>query len=125
MRAFDDSRFCPLTVAHVVDAITAVIEGGQGGIYHVSGAADVSYAAVAKLFAQRVGAANDLVEPVHGIDSGMPYEELTPFTSLATGRLSRLNGFVPPGALEVLQGVYGPEIAAARISLAAHEGNIG
>jgi hypothetical protein len=54
----------------------------------------------------------------------MPYEELTPFTSLATGRLSRLSGFVPPDAFEVLQDVYGPEIAAARAAL-AHEGSIG
>jgi dTDP-4-dehydrorhamnose reductase len=125
VRAFDDSAFCPLTVAHVIDAITAVIEGGQGGVYHVSGAADVSYAQAAKFFAQRVGAAHELVEPVHGVDRGMPYEELTPFTSLSTGRLSRLSGFVPPEALEVLQGVYGPEIAAARAALAAHEGSIG
>jgi dTDP-4-dehydrorhamnose reductase len=122
VRAFDDSRFCPLTVAHVVDAIRAVIEGGRGGIYHVSGAADVSYAAAAMFLAQRIGAVNALVEPVHGVDSGLPYEELTPYTSLATSRLSRLNGFVPPEAFEVLQGVYGPEIAAA---LAAHEGSIG
>ena len=123
VRAFDDSRFCPLMVAHVVDAIAAVIEGGQSGIYHVSGAADVSYAEAAMFFAQRIGAAPDLVEPVHGVDNGMHYEELTPYTSLATGRLSRLNGFVPPDAFEVLQDVYGPEIAAARIAL-AHEGSI-
>jgi len=124
VRAFDDSRFCPLTVAHVVDGITAVIEGGLGGIYHLSGAADVSYAAAAIFLARRVGAANDLVEPVHSVDSGLPYEELTPFTSLATSRLSRLNGFVPPDAFEVLQGVYAPEIAAARIALAAHQGSV-
>jgi dTDP-4-dehydrorhamnose reductase len=124
VRAFDDSGLCPLTVAHVVGAITAVIEGGQGGIYHVSGAADVSYAQAAKFLAQCIGAVHELVEPVHGVDSGMPCEELTPFTSLATGRLSRLSGFVPPEALEVLQNVYGPEIAAARAAL-AHEGSIG
>lgn len=122
VQAFDDSRFCPLTVAHVVDAITAVIESGprdtdQGGIYHVSGAADVSYAEAAMFFAQRIGASNELVEPVHGVESGLlPYEELTPFTSLATGRLSRINGFVPPDAFEILQDAYGPEIAAARIA---------
>jgi dTDP-4-dehydrorhamnose reductase len=125
VRAFDDSRFCPLTVTHVVDAITAVIEGGQGGVYHVSGAADVSYAEAAMFLAQRIGAAHGLVEPVHGVDSGMPYEELTPFTSLATSRLARLNGFVPPDAFEVLIDVYGAEIAAARAAQAAHEGTLG
>jgi dTDP-4-dehydrorhamnose reductase len=124
VRAFDDSRFCPLTMAHVVDAIAAVIEGGQGGVYHLSGAADVSYAQTVKFFAQRIGAATDLVEPMHGVDSGLPYEELTPFTSLATSRLSRLNGFVPPEAFEVLEEVYGAEIAAARTARAAHQGSV-
>jgi dTDP-4-dehydrorhamnose reductase len=124
VRAFDDSRFCPLTVAHVVDAIAAVIEGRQGGVYHLSGAVDVSYAEAAKFFAQRIGVATDLVEPVYGVNSGVPYEELTPFTSLTTSRLSRLNGFVPPDTFEVLQDVYGPEIAAARIALATHQGSV-
>jgi dTDP-4-dehydrorhamnose reductase len=124
VRAFDDSRFCPLTVAHVVDAIAAVIQDGQGGVYHLSGAADVSYAEAVKFFAQRIGVATELVEPVHGVDSGLPYEELTPFTSLATSRLSRLNGFVPPEAFEILQDVYAPEIAAARIALATHQGSV-
>jgi dTDP-4-dehydrorhamnose reductase len=122
VRAFDDCRFCPVSVAHVVDATTALVEAGQGGIYHLSGAADVSYAEAAIYFARRIGAANDLVGPVHGIDSRIPYEELTPFTSLATGRLTRLTGFVPPDPLDVLQDVYGPEIDMARQMLAAHAG---
>jgi dTDP-4-dehydrorhamnose reductase len=124
VRVFDDCRFCPLEVADVVDAITAVIGDGRGGIYHVSGAADVSYAEAAIFLAQRIGAARRLVEPVHGVDSGLPEAELTPFTSLSTGRLSRLSGFVPPDAFEVLQHVYGDEIAAARMALAAHEGTV-
>jgi dTDP-4-dehydrorhamnose reductase len=126
VRAFDDSRFCPLTVAHVVDAISTVIECDQGGIFQVSGAADLSYAEAAMFLAQQIGAADDLVAPVRGVDSGLlPYEELTPFTSLATGRLSRLSGFVPPEARELLQDIYGPEIAAARMARAAHGGSIG
>jgi dTDP-4-dehydrorhamnose reductase len=122
VRAFDDSRFCPLTVAQVVDAMTALIADCQGGIYHLSGATDVSYAEAALFFAQRIGAANDLVEPVRGVDSGLPNEELTPFTSLACGRLTRLTGFIPPVPLDVLQDVYGPEIDAARQMLTAHAG---
>jgi dTDP-4-dehydrorhamnose reductase len=122
VRAFGDCRFSPLTVAHVVDAITAVIKRGEGGVYHVSGARDVSFVDAAIDFAERIGAAIDRVEPVHGIDSGLPYAELTPFTSLATGRLSELGGFVPPEPLAVLQDVYGQEINAARGMLTAHAG---
>jgi dTDP-4-dehydrorhamnose reductase len=120
VQAFDDCRFCPLTVAHVVDAITAVVEGGQGGVYHLSGATDVSFAEAASFFAERIGVTNDLIEPSRGVDSGLPETELTRFTSLACGRLMGLTGFAPPAPLDVLQHVYGPEIDAARQMVAAH-----
>jgi dTDP-4-dehydrorhamnose reductase len=122
VRAFDDCRFCPLSIADVVGAITAIIEGGQGGVYHLSGAVDVGYAEAAIFFAQRIGLPNNLIQPMHGVDSGLPEAELTPFTSLSCGRLTRLTGFVPPEPLDVLQEVYGPEIEAARQTLAAHAG---
>lgn len=118
VRAFDDHRFCPLTVQQVVDAIVALIEGGEGGIYHVSGAADVSYSEAAHFLARTVGAADDRVEAMHGIDGGLDQAELTPFTALATGRLSRLTGFAPPDPFDVLREVYGQEMQAARDMLA-------
>jgi dTDP-4-dehydrorhamnose reductase len=112
--AFDDCRLSPLTVELAVEAITGLIERGEGGIYHASGATDVSYAAAAAFIAERLGRAADLVEPVHGIDSAVPLVELTPFTCMATGRLSELTDFVPPEPLDVLHQVYGPEIARAK-----------
>ena len=119
VRAFDDCRFCPLAVAQVVDALTAMVEGGQGGAYHLSGATDLSYAEAAGFFAERIGVSHGLVEPMRGIGSGLPEAELTLFTSLACGRLTRLSGFVPPAPLDVLQQVYGPELDAARHVVAA------
>jgi dTDP-4-dehydrorhamnose reductase len=112
VRALSDRRLSPLTVAHAVDAIMALIENGEGGIYHASGAADVSYADAARFVAQRIGVAADRVEAVRAVESHEA--ELMPFTSLATGRLSRLSSFVPPEPLDVLRGVYGHEIGAAR-----------
>lgn len=120
--AFDDHRFCPLTVAHVVEAIVALIESGERGIFHVSGAADVSYFDVVRFLARRTGVADDRIKPVHAIDNGLLEAELTPFTSLTTGRLSQLTGFVPPEPFDVLQNVYGPELNAARNMLIAHAG---
>ncbi|MGH6739131.1 MAG: SDR family oxidoreductase [Bradyrhizobium sp.] len=112
VRALSDRRLSPLTVAHAVDASLALIENGKGGIYHASGATDVSYADAARFVAQRIGVAADRVEAVRAVESHEA--ELMPFTSLATGRLSRLSSFVPPGPLDVLRDVYGDEIAAAR-----------
>jgi dTDP-4-dehydrorhamnose reductase len=122
VRAFSDHRFCPLPVAHVVDAIMFLIQHGEGGVYQVSGAEDLSYADAARYFGRRVAASEDRVEAVRGLDNGLDEAELTPFASLATSRLSQLSGFVPPEPLDVLQDIYGREIEAARHLLAAHAG---
>ena len=112
VRALSDRRLSPLTVAHAVDAITALIENGVGGIYHASGAADISYADAARFVARGIGVASDRVEAVHAVEENET--ELMPFTSLATGRLSRLSGFVAPEPLSVLGDVYGREMEAVR-----------
>jgi dTDP-4-dehydrorhamnose reductase len=114
VRAFEDHRFAPLAVAHVVDALVALIEKGESGIYHVSGAKDVSYADAARFLARQIGVPDRLVEPLRGVENGLAEDDLTPFTSLATTRLSELTGFVPPQPLEVLQAVYGRQIDQAR-----------
>ncbi len=114
IRAFDDHRFAPLTVAHVVDALVALAERGDGGIYHVSGARDVSYAEAGRFLARQIGLSDRLVQALRGVENGLLEDDLTPFTALATTRLSRLTGFVAPDPLDVLQAVYGPEIEQAR-----------
>lgn len=123
VRAFDDHRFCPLQVADVIDAVIAVIESKEGGIFHVSGGADVSYFEAARFLARRIGVAEDRVEAVHAVENGLDERELLSFSSLATDRLSRLAGFVPPEPLDVLQQVYGREIDAAQ-NLLVHEGRL-
>lgn len=122
VRAFDDHRFSPLRVSHAIDAIVALIESSASGIYHLSGAGDISYADAARFLAHRVGAAEDRVEAVHAVEHGLDEADLTPFTSLATRRLSLLTGFVPPEPLDVLQQVYGREIAVVRNPIAALDG---
>jgi dTDP-4-dehydrorhamnose reductase len=129
VRAFDDLRFCPIKVEHVVDAIVALIEGGDGGIYQVSGAADISYLDAARFLARRIGVGDDRVAALHGLENGVAEAELPRFTSMASGRLSRLTGFSPPEPFDVLQDVYGPELDAAvaaalpqHSSAAHHEG---
>lgn len=123
VRAFDDHHFCPLQVADVVDAVVAVIESQEGGVFQVSGAADVSYVDAARFLARRIGVAEDRVEAVHAVENGLDESDLLPFSSLATDRLSRLTGFVPPEPFDVLQQVYAREIDAAQNLLAVDEGS--
>jgi dTDP-4-dehydrorhamnose reductase len=122
VQAFDDHSFCPLPVGAVVDAISILVDQGQSGIYHVSGAADISFAEAARYLAAQVGVPSVRVDAVHGNGNGIASEDLTPFTSLATERLSELSAFIPPNPQDVLQDVYSAEIHAARNMLAPGAG---
>jgi dTDP-4-dehydrorhamnose reductase len=114
IKAFSDHSLCPLPLDIVVSMLVAVVEGGEGGIYQVSGADDLTYAEAAGLLAEVVGATSNQVIAVPAKSRGLLAEEITLFTSLDTARLTALTGFVPPRANQVLKRVYG--VAAARES---------
>ena len=104
IRAFSDHRFSPLAPEHVVGALLAIAERGGAGIYQVSGRDDLSYAELGERLARRCGADPRLVEAIPA-STGLPADEVTPYTSLDVSRLQELNGFVAPGADAVLDGV--------------------
>jgi dTDP-4-dehydrorhamnose reductase len=108
IRAFADLRFCPVAMKDVTDALLAAIDDTGGGIYQVSGSADITYAAAARHLAFRIGAAAYLVEAARAADHGIPREEILAHTSLDTARLSALTGFRPPSPLAVLDAVFKP-----------------
>lgn len=107
IEAFEDHALCPLPLASVVDAATAVLELGQGGIFQVSGAADISYADLARHLVRRLGLPSAKVVPVRAVDKGVPADEVTPFTSMDTARLTAITGFVPPEPLSVFDDIFG------------------
>jgi dTDP-4-dehydrorhamnose reductase len=111
IEAFEDHTLCPLPLASVVDAATAVLELGQGGIFQVSGAADISYADLARHLVRRLGLPSAKVISVRAVDKGVPADEVTPFTSMDTARLTAMTGFVPPEPLSVFDDIFGGMIA--------------
>jgi dTDP-4-dehydrorhamnose reductase len=106
VQAFEDHSFCPLRLNDVVDAIIAVVEQPEGGIFQVSGASDICYADAARHVAGRIGVPRDRVTAIRAVDNGIPAGDMTPFTSLETGRLSALTGFQPPEPGAVIDAVY-------------------
>lgn len=113
IRAFTDLTISPIRIADVVTAIVAVVDDGSGGIYQVSGADDVSYAAIAHYLARRLGAPADLVQAARAIDCGIPVGEVTQFTSLDTARVRLLAGWQPPTALAVIEDAFADRLPAA------------
>jgi hypothetical protein len=84
----------------------------------VSGAEDISYADAARHVARRLGVSSSLLIVSSAADQGIPAEEVTPYTSLDTARLTAVCGFVPPEPVAVLDLIIGPMVTAVRQSTA-------
>jgi dTDP-4-dehydrorhamnose reductase len=106
VQAFEDHSVCPLPLHDVIDAAIAIIEKPDDGIFQVSGASDISYADAARHIAERMEISQHHIRPVRAVDCGIPESEVTPFTSLDTGRLTALTGFRPPQPRAVIDGVF-------------------
>ena len=53
--AFSDLHFSPISLDFAIEAVLAIAKAGEDGIYQVSGASDISYAAAARHIAKRLG----------------------------------------------------------------------
>jgi dTDP-4-dehydrorhamnose reductase len=113
IKAFEDHRFCPLPLCAAVDAIAAIIGSGERGLFQLSGANDISYLEAALYLASRLGRSPKKVIAVSAEANGLLMDEITPYTSLDTSRLSQMTGFVPPCAFDVIDDEYGPALARA------------
>jgi dTDP-4-dehydrorhamnose reductase len=106
VQAFEDHSLCPILLRDVVEAVVAVIEQPDGGIFQVSGDSDISYVDVARHIADRMEIPVDRVLAVRAADHGIPESEVTLFTSLDTSRLTKLTGFRPPEPKTVIDRVF-------------------
>jgi dTDP-4-dehydrorhamnose reductase len=111
--AFSDLYFCPISLDYAAKALLAITEAGLVGIFHVSGANDISYFAAARHFAKRMGVDNSRIIDDRAVAQGIPAEEIATFTSLDASHYSALTGEPPPQPLDVLDAIYGPAIAKA------------
>jgi dTDP-4-dehydrorhamnose reductase len=120
IRAFEDHRFCPVPLSAAVDLIAAIIASGESGIFQLSGANDISYVEAAVHLASRLGRSRKKVIAVSAAVSGLSMDEITPYTSLDTSRVSEMTGFVPPRAFDVIDTVYGAALARAAMVPVTH-----
>jgi len=114
VRAFEDHRFCPIKLESVLDAVAAIAEQKSSGVFQLSGAEDISYADAARHLANRLGIPGDRVEGTLAVDNGVPEDEVTPYTSLDTSRLSALSGYRPLSPRKVIDDVFAALFATAR-----------
>jgi dTDP-4-dehydrorhamnose reductase len=92
---FHDMYLSPVPLAFAVGALQRIGERKPGGIVHVSGECDVSYAEVATLLARRLGVSPGLVQPISFASAGIGSETAPPNTTLDAARLVDIGLAVP------------------------------
>lgn len=62
--AFADRYFSPISIGFTVESLVKIAKNWSSGIYHVSGARDLTYYEFARMLASSIGVAPSLVNPV-------------------------------------------------------------
>lgn len=93
---FADMPMAPVPLDFAVQALVAIAAAQATGIVQVSAAEDITYAAAARFVVKRLGAAEDLVQPVTVAESGAPIEYVPRHATLDSARLQTEFGFKPP-----------------------------
>jgi dTDP-4-dehydrorhamnose reductase len=113
VRAFSDLKFSPVSLDLAVEAVLAIANADEDGIYQVSGASDVSYADAARHIAKRLGVPESRVQEDSALRHGIPAEEIATFTSMDMSRYTALTNRTPPKPLDVLDTVCGLKVPRA------------
>lgn len=118
IEAFTDHRISPISLRCAVDAIVAVVQQREGGIFQVSGGGDISYVEFAYHLVERLGLPRERVVPIRAAQKGVPSEEVTGYTSMDTSRLTALTGFVAPEPFSVFDQIFDAELDRLRCRIA-------
>ncbi len=102
---FDDMMTAPTLVDDAAAAIIALLRARASGIWQLSGAADVSYAEIARFIARRIGTDPALVEPVPAASAAMPEGSTPLHTTLDCSALTRRFGIIPSDPWRVIEAV--------------------
>ena len=98
--AFDDLRMSPISLSYVLDAILTIAMSQYSGVFHLSGAEEMTYADFARRLAGRLGVSQDLVRPV-AAGAKVVYRPEHP--ALSMKRTSELLGISPESTDHLLK----------------------
>ncbi len=114
IRPFADMSMAPLPLDFAVRVLVAIASARATGIMQISAAADITYATAARFVAKRLGAADELVQPITVAESGMPIEHVPRHAALDTARLQTEFGFRPPCPRDAVELGMKPAITTDR-----------
>lgn len=101
IQPFSDYMCAPVSLAQTVQAIHAVTEREEGGIWQLSPSEDLSYSDIARLLALHLAADPNLVSPTPTPPGKL--EHLPRFTTLDDSRLVQTFGWKMPPARAIIE----------------------
>jgi len=93
--AFADLLLCPVSLTAVCAGLSAIAAARKPGVFHLSGAEEMSYAELAGFLARRLGAAPGLVLPSQSSDAKVNVLYRPRHPALGMARTRALLGLVP------------------------------
>lgn len=114
--AFDDMVMSPVPLGFTVEVLARVGQSRAPGVFHVSGDVDVTYAAVARRVADRLGAPRDLVRVASFAARNLLPEMAPAHTTLDGRRVRRELGLQPPAVESTLDDLIEAAISAVRMA---------
>ena len=110
----NDLRISPLALEHVVQALIAIANDAEGGIFQMSAASDISYAETAQYIAGKLSIPIGLVEVRSARELGISPDEITAFTSLDSQRLIAISKMAAPDPWAVVDMAIAPIVTSVR-----------
>lgn len=105
VQAFRDMNLAPVPIGMAASSILHLMEDRRPVVAQLSGPRDVSYAELARVLAQEIGADPDLVEPVSARDAGMPPGSTPRHTTLDSSYIASIYGLTVPDVSELIAGL--------------------
>jgi dTDP-4-dehydrorhamnose reductase len=96
VEAFTDLICAPMPVDFVAEALARIGAQQKGGLFHLSGADEVSYADLARLLALRLGVDGALVKPTTSAAAGVTLQSLPKHSSLDARDVADAFALPPP-----------------------------
>jgi dTDP-4-dehydrorhamnose reductase len=96
VEAFTDLICAPMPVDFVAEALARIGAQARGGLFHLSGADEVSYADLARSLARRLGVDGALVRPTTSAAAGVTLQSLPKHSSLDAQDVAKSFSLPPP-----------------------------
>lgn len=100
IRPFNDMWLAPISLKFTARAIRQICEQRRTGIFHLSGAPNISYTEAASYIASRIGADTKLINPISGKEMSIDTDQMPHNAALSAPRIASDLGLTCPSSFD-------------------------